>query len=205
MTRDPKKGRHAQMRGNGIDPEAFEAVIFDLDGVITETADAHAAAWKELFDTYNEEREERGGQPFRPFDLDRDYPKHLDGKPRYDGVRDFLASRGIKLPEGSPDDPPDAETVCGLGNRKNRHFQEWLKANKVKTYDDAVRFISVLREAGIRTGIISSSKNCAAVLHNAGVSGLFDVKVDGVDMASLGLPGKPEPTIFHEAAARLGV
>lgn len=187
-----------------VAPQSYDAVIFDLDGVITDTRDAHEDAWKHLFDEYRKERMARGDPGFEPFDHD-DYRQHLDGKPRYDGVRDFLASRDIDLPWGDPDDDPGKETVCGLGNRKNRHYHAWLNDNRVKTYDDALAFLHAVRDAGIRTAIISSSRNCKAVLENAGISDLFEVRVDGNVMARLELPGKPDPAIFLRAAERLGV
>ncbi|MEZ4599531.1 MAG: beta-phosphoglucomutase family hydrolase [Syntrophotaleaceae bacterium] len=184
--------------------DAVDAFIFDMDGVVTDTAVAHSAAWKRLFDDYREERVERGDEGFSPFQ-EKDYLKHLDGKPRYDGVEDFLASRGIELPWGTPDDDPGAETICGLGNRKNTFFQAWLKQNMVPVFPDAVPFIQSLRADGIKTAIISSSRNCRAVLENAGLTDLFDVRVDGTEMARLDLPGKPDPAIFYRAAELLAV
>jgi len=180
------------------------AVIFDLDGVITDTRCAHEAAWKRLFDEY---LEAHGAQPqsgFAPFSHE-DYSKYLDGKPRYDGVHDFLASRDIQLPWGDPGDSPKQETVCGLGNRKNRFFSEWLETNRVDTFPDALDLLARLNRANIGTAVISASRNCKAVLANAGISDLFQVKVDGVDMAELGLPGKPDPAIFLQATERLGL
>ena len=183
----------------------LDAVIFDLDGVVTRTADIHAAAWKRLFDDYLKEHSNRGNGPFREFDIDQDYRRYLDGKPRYDGVADFLKSRGKELAWGSPDDPADRETVCGLGNRKNDFFQSELREHGVKAFDSTVALIRVLRERGFGVGIISSSKNCRPVLEAAGLLDLFDVMVDGVLSAELDLPGKPEPDIFIEAAKRLKV
>ena len=183
----------------------MEAVIFDLDGVVTRTADIHAEAWKQLFDEYLAERARRLGEPFRAFDRESDYRRHVDGKPRYDGVASFLASRDVQLPLGSPDDPDDRETVCGLGNRKNRYFRDELERTGVKPFPTAVSLIEKLRAKGISTAIASSSRNSKEVLDAAGIRRLFDVEVDGVDLAELGLPGKPDPALFLEAARRLGV
>ena len=193
----------------------YDAVIFDLDGVVTQTAAVHAAAWKRLFDAYLKERAARAGgaaappasgdDPLRPFDLDADYARSVDGKPRYDGVRDFLASRGIELPAGDPADPPDAETVCGLGNRKNDLFNAEVREHGVKTYPSTVELIRQLHAAGIRVGLMSSSKNTAMVLDVTGTTDLFEVRVDGVVAAEVGLPGKPDPAMYLETARRLGV
>jgi trehalose 6-phosphate phosphatase len=173
-----------------------EAAIFDLDGVVTFTARVHAAAWKELFDTYMRERERRFGEPFRSFDADRDYRDFVDGKPRYDGVRSFLESRGIHLPEGTPADPPDTETICGLGNRKNQLFVVKTRELGVDVDDEAVRFIGDLRRAGVRVGLASSSKNAAPILERVGLIDLFEARVDGTVSEKLQLRGKPEPDIF---------
>ncbi|MDK2846947.1 MAG: trehalose 6-phosphate phosphatase [Desulfuromonadales bacterium] len=183
----------------------FDAVIFDMDGVVTRTAKVHAAAWKEMFDDFLKEYAERSSDHFEPFSIEHDYTRYVDGKPRYDGVRDFLASRNIEIPPGEPDDPPDKETVCGLGNRKNRRFQQMLSERGAECYESTVIFIRKLRKAGIATGVISASKNCREVLEAAGVANLFDVRVDGIDAERLAIPGKPEPDIFREAVRRLGV
>jgi alpha,alpha-trehalase len=189
-----------------IDRQAFDAVLFDLDGVITRTAGVHAAAWKRLFDEYLAQRSGREGDtPFQPFDIDRDYRTYVDGKPRYDGVESFLASRGIALPRGTPDDPPEAETICGLGNRKNRYFQEHLRRHGVEIYAATVDFVRQARQRGLRTALVSSSKNAGEVLEAAGIASLFDARVDGIEVARLGLPGKPAPDMFLEAARRLDV
>jgi alpha,alpha-trehalase len=185
--------------------DKVDAVIFDMDGVVTDTARTHAAAWKRLFDEFLRERADRSGEPFQPFDSGADYLRYVDGKPRYDGVQSFLASRGILLPYGHPDDPPDRETVCGLGNRKNRYFRASLEQEGVKPYQSTVDFIRMLKAQGIRTAVISSSRNSVEVLEAAQVRDLFDAKVDGVDAEELGLTGKPDPAIFLEAARRLGV
>ncbi len=190
-----------------------DAVIFDLDGVVTQTAAVHAAAWKRLFDAYLAERAARagtgpGGAPdaaLRPFDLDADYARYVDGKPRYDGVRDFLASRGIELPMGDPADPPERETVCGLGNRKNVFFNAEVREHGVKTFPSTIALIHALRGAGVKVGLMSSSKNTAMVLAATGITDLFEVRVDGVVAEEVGLPGKPDPAMYLEAARRLGV
>ncbi len=193
------------------DPEAtisaarFDAVVFDMDGVVTQTATVHAAAWKALFDAFLEERARRTGEPFRPFDIEADYLPYVDGKARYDGVRDFLASRDVTLPWGSPSDPPDAETVCGLGNRKNDFFLAVVAQKGVKPFPTTVALISRLHEAGVGTAVISASKNTTAILAAAGVADLFAAQVDGTVAERLGLPGKPDPAVFVEAARRLGV
>lgn len=181
------------------------AVLFDTDGVITDTARAHAAAWQRLFDEFLQARAQSKGEAFRPFDIERDYRLYVDGKPRYDGVRRFLESRGIELPEGSEDDGPDAQTVCGLGNRKNRHFRAWLEQNRVQPYPGTLQLVRALRQAGVRIAAYSASRNAGAVLRNAGVLDLFDASVGGSDLARLELPGKPDPAMLWEAASRLGV
>jgi alpha,alpha-trehalase len=177
------------------------AFIFDLDGVVTRTAGLHAKAWKRLFDDYLSRRSE----PFRPFDADTEYRRFVDGKPRYEGVRSFLESRGITLPYGDPSDPPDRETICGLGNRKNAFFQEVLARDGVEVFEGSVVFIRDLKAKGVKTALVSSSKNTKAVLAAARLTNIFDVVVDGVEAARLGLKGKPHPDTFLEAARRLGV
>jgi len=184
---------------------AMQAVIFDLDGVVTRTAETHAEAWKRLFDEHLTARAQRLGEPFRPFDRASDYRRFVDGKPRYEGVSSFLGSRGIELPYGSPDDPEDSETVCGLGNRKNRYFLDELATKGADAYPSTLALIAGLRQRGVRTAIVSSSRNCAAVLEAAGIGDLFDAKVDGIDAAELGLAGKPDPAVFIDAARRLHV
>jgi alpha,alpha-trehalase len=185
--------------------QTLDAVIFDLDGVVTRTARLHAAAWKRLFDDYLSQRAVQRGEPFRPFGMDDDYRRFVDGKPRYEGVRSFLQSRGIALPFGDPADPPEAETVCGLGNHKNTLFQELLTSSGVEVFKGSVAFIRELTDQGVRTALVSASKNAAAVLDAAGLAGLFSVRVDGVEAARLGLQGKPHPDTFLEAARRLNV
>ena len=180
-----------------------EAAIFDLDGVITDTAAVHSAAWKETFDTYLRHREEKHGEPFRPFTHEKDYLPYVDGKPRYEGVRSFLESRGIQLPFGSPADGPELETICGIGNKKNQAFNEVLARDGAKVYPGTIAFIQALKKRGIKVGAASSSKNCAAILRAAGVEELFQVIVDGITSAQLELKGKPEPDIFTHAAKLL--
>jgi len=184
--------------------DRVDAVVFDTDGVLTDTASVHSAAWKRLFDEYLEQRAERLGEPFRPFE-ELDYLRHVDGKPRYDGVAGFLASRGITLPWGDPSDPPSHETVCGLGNSKNRYFLAHLREHGVHAFPSSVAFVRELGASGVRTAVVSASRNMRAVLDAAGIRQLFDVEVDGVDAARLGLAGKPDPALFLEAASRLEV
>lgn len=175
-----------------------QAVILDLDGVITQTARLHARAWKQMFDEYLPQQQ-------APFTLDVDYYTYVDGKPRYEGVRSFLASRGIELPQGTPEDPPEKKTICGLGNRKNTIFLKLLEKEGVEIYTDTVEQIQRWREQGVKTAVISSSRNCEAILKTAALTNLFDVKVDGVDSERLELKGKPAPDIFWQAARQLGV
>ncbi len=186
-------------------PTRLEAVLFDMDGVVTDTAQAHAAAWKRLFDGFLRARAEVGGEEFHPFDPDREYREFVDGKPRHAGIRSFLRSRGIDLPEGSPEDPPDAETVFGLGRCKQNYFRAWLKDNRVLPYPGTLKLVHDLRKTGAKTAVFSSSRNAEDVLRNAGVLDLFDAKVDGKDLAELNLRGKPDPAMLHETASRLGV
>ncbi|MBB4286520.1 HAD family hydrolase [Roseospira goensis] len=184
--------------------KGLKAIICDLDGVVTDTAAVHAAAWKRLFDGVLKARSDQTGAPFVPFTHD-DYLQHVDGKPRYDGVRTFLASRGITLPEGTPDDPPDAETVCGLGNRKNLEFNAVIERDGVTVFDRAVALIRRLRADGLHAVVVSSSKNCGPVLESAGLTDLFEAQVDGISAAAKGLPGKPAPDTFIEGARLVGV
>jgi alpha,alpha-trehalase len=186
-----------------LDPGELDAVLFDLDGVVTDTASVHAAAWTRLFDDYLAHRSARPGEDLRPF-TPEDYLRHVDGMPRADGVRRFLASRGIELPNGEPGDGPDAETANGLGNRKDRLFAERLAADGVEAFDSTVELVLALRAAGFGVAVFSASRNCRAVLEAAGLGDLFPVRVDGVVAAELGLPGKPDPAVLLEAANRLG-
>jgi len=184
--------------------EAFDAALFDLDGVLTDTAVLHSAAWKTMFDEYLKNRAEAKGEPFVPFDADADYHRDVDGKPRYDGVRDFLASRGITLPWGSSEDAPGKETVCGLGNRKDRLVNELMERDGVTVFEGSVRFLDAARAAGLKTAIVSSSRNCLPVLRNAGIEDRFDCRVDGLVAEERKLPGKPAPDTFLDAARELG-
>jgi len=183
---------------------AFDAVIFDLDGVITKTATVHSHAWKKMFDDYLRAYAEKTGEPFREF-IQEDYLAYVDGKPRYDGVKSFLESRNINIPFGTPEDKPDTETVCGLGNKKNEAFNEVLRNEGVETYPATVSLMEELKQQGIHVGVASSSKNCEAVLIAAGLEHLVETRVDGVVLATLNLNGKPAPDIFLMAARNLGV
>jgi len=183
----------------------FDAVIFDLDGVITKTALVHASAWKKMFDDYMLTREERFGETFREFTHAGDYLPYVDGKPRYKGVASFLESRGIDIPFGDPSDDSEAETVCGLGNSKNIMFNQVLDEEGVEVYKSTVEILHGLKEAGVRIGVASSSKNCLPVLEKAGLVDFFETRVDGVVSAEIGLNGKPEPDIFTTACDNLGV
>ncbi|MEU6366935.1 beta-phosphoglucomutase family hydrolase [Streptomyces sp. NPDC046931] len=183
-------------------PDGIQACLFDLDGVITKTAVVHAAAWKQTFDDFLRRRD---GESFRPFDEVADYDEYVDGRPRADGVRTFLASRGIRLPEGAPDDPADRDTVHGLGNRKNELLLELIRTRGVEAYDGTIRYIEAARAAGLRTAVVSSSANCRDVLRSIGAEDLFDVRVDGIVAAERHLPGKPHPDTFLAAARDLDV
>ena len=195
-----------QPKGEGvICRDRYDAVLFDLDGVITNTAKVHAACWKKMFDEYLQQRATQRGEPFKPFDLVTDYRLHVDGKPRYDGVRDFLTSRGVQLPEGDPDDPPESETVCGLGNRKNRLVTKAIEDMGVQAYDGSVRLVRQLRRDGFKVAIVSSSENCAAILKAANLDDLFEVRVDGAMVEAEQLAGKPAPDTFLIGARLLGV
>ncbi|MER8030071.1 beta-phosphoglucomutase family hydrolase [Streptomyces bauhiniae] len=183
-------------------PDTIQACLFDLDGVVTKTAVVHAAAWKETFDAFLRDHE---GPDARPFDKVADYDEYVDGRPRADGVRSFLKSRGIELPEGTPDDPPDAGTVQGLGNRKNELLLEKIRTDGVEAYEGTLRYLAAVRAAGLATAIVSSSANCQDVLRSIDAEGLFDVRIDGVVAAERHLPGKPRPDTFLAAAKDLGV
>jgi alpha,alpha-trehalase len=189
--------------GAVIETEEIDAVIFDMDGVVTDTASVHAQAWARMFDRFLRDRASRSGEAFRPFTED-DYRRFVDGKPRYDGVRSFLAARGITLAEGNPADPSDAQTVCGLGNRKDRDFLDRLRTDGVRAFQSTIALIDELRRAGVRTAVISASRNLEAVLAAAGVGERFDVRLGGAEAERLGLKGKPQPAIFLEATRRLG-
>jgi len=181
----------------------YQAFLFDMDGVITDTASIHAACWKIMFDEYLEKAARQKAQPILPFDPIADYTKYVDGKLRYAGVRDFLNSRGIFLPEGAPEDPPTAETVCGIGNRKDELVNDRL-AGGVEAYPGSIALLKFLRRAGIKTAVVTSSQNCRTVLRAAKIDHLFDARIDGIAIAEHGLAGKPAPDSFLMAADILG-
>ncbi|MCO5971026.1 beta-phosphoglucomutase family hydrolase [Actinoallomurus soli] len=183
-------------------PDGVTACLFDMDGVLTRTATVHAAAWKEMFDEFLRERE---GPSFRPFDQVKEYDEYVDGKRREDGTRSFLESRGITLPEGSPDDPPGAPTIEGLSKRKNELVLRKLAEDGVEVYPGSVRYVRAAREAGLSTAVVSSSANTAQVLDAAGIADLFDARVDGLTAKERGLAGKPAPDMFLAGAEALGV
>lgn len=188
-----------------ITPDKFDAVLFDLDGVITATATIHSRCWKQMFDGYLHERADRGDGPFVEFDLEHDYKVYLDGKPRYVGVSSFLESRKIELPYGDPKDTGKIETVCGLGNRKSDLVQAELAAGNVEVYDGSVKLVHHLLETGVRCAVVSSSTSATKVLRGAGLLDLFETIVDGNVAAELKLTGKPAPDGFLKAAEILGV
>ena len=183
----------------------IRACLFDLDGVLTQTAKVHAAAWKEMFDAFLQAQADRLGEPFVPFDSGHDYEEYVDGKPRLDGVRSFLASRGTVLPEGDPNDPPAAETVAGLGNRKNELVLAMIQRDGVEVFEGSVRYVKALRDAGVRRAVVSSSANTGQVLEATGIADLFEVRVDALVAAREHLHGKPAPDTFLAAAKLLGV
>jgi len=185
-------------------PTQVVACLFDLDGVLTQTARVHAAAWKEMFDAFLKVRAGKEGPPFKAFDIDRDYELYVDGRPREDGVRAFLASRHLELPEGSNVDPAGAGTVNGLANRKNELFLELVRKQGVKRYEGSVRYVEAARRSGLKLAVVTASKNCDEVLKAAGLDGCFDEKVDGNVAARLSLRGKPAPDTYLEAARALG-
>lgn len=186
-----------------LSPRDYDAVLFDLDGVLTRTATVHASAWKKLFDGFLEQRATQSGESFVPFDTDADYPRYVDGKSRYDGVAAFLESRRIESPQGKLEDGPDVQSVHALGNLKDRYFLEHLEQHGVDVYETSVALVRKLRSLEIKTAVVSSSNNCAEVL--GALTQLFDVRVDGTDITRLELRGKPAPDVFLEAARRVGV
>ncbi len=186
-------------------PSGIQACLFDLDGVLTKTAAVHAAAWQEMFDGFLRQRAGSAGGEFRPFDPHDDYDEYVDGKPREDGVRDFLRSRGISLPEGTPGEPPGAETIYGLGNRKNELLLKHIHDDGVEVFDGSVHFLQAVQQAGLRRGVVSSSANAAQVLEVTGLARYFEVRVDGTTIAQRHLRGKPAPDTFLDAARQLGV
>lgn len=184
----------------------FHAILCDLDGVITKTALVHAAAWKRLFDDYLLRTvATRRGSTFEPFELERDYRLYVDGKPRYDGVRDFLRSRGLSLPSGSLHDAPDQETIYGLGNKKDQYFEAALRKTGVVVYPATVRFLRLAKASGLKAAVVSSSHHCRDIINTAGLATQFDAFIDGHEIDRLHLLGKPSPDTFLEAARRLGV
>lgn len=185
-------------------PDGITTCLFDLDGVLTQTAKVHAKAWKQMFDAYLRERSERTGEPFEEFKLPDDYNEYVDGKPRRDGVESFLKSRGIELPLGSPDDPPSAETVYGLGTRKNDIVLKLIQDEGVETYEGSVRYVKAARDHGLRRAVVSSSTNCKDVLDAAGIADLFEVRIDGIVAENENLAGKPAPDTFLAGAKALG-
>jgi beta-phosphoglucomutase family hydrolase len=186
-------------------PDDVRACLFDLDGVLTETAKVHAAAWRQMFDDYLRARAAKRGEEFVPFDPVRDYDEYVDGKPRYEGVRSFLSSRDIELPRGSPDDPPGAETIDGLGNRKNEIVLAMIRQDGVQAYEGSVSYVRAARDAGLRRAVVSSSTNCKDVLEAAGIDDLFEARIDGVVADREQLRGKPAPDTFLAGARALGV
>ena len=185
-------------------PETVTVCLFDLDGVLTDTASVHRGAWKQMFDGYLRRRADETGEPFVEF-TDRDYERDVDGRPRLDGTRAFLRSRGIELPDGTPEDPPGTPTVNGLGNQKNELVLRLLDENGVVVFDGSVRFVRATRDRGLRTAVVSSSANTAQVLEVTGLADLFEARIDGVVAAERGLAGKPAPDTFLAGAEALGV
>ena len=190
---------------HSITRDRYDAALFDLDGVITDTAKLHAECWKQMFDEYLRERAAQRGEAFRPFDIANDYRLYVDGKPPFDGVRDFLTSRGIQLPEGSPDDPPQIDTVCGLGNRKNQLVNEVIHERGVQPYEGSIKLIEQLRHDGFKIAVVTSSQNCETVLKAARLEAFFEARVDGNMMHAQSLAGKPAPDTYLAAAKLLGV
>jgi beta-phosphoglucomutase family hydrolase len=186
-------------------PDGVTACLFDLDGVLTQTAKVHAAAWKTMFDEFLTGWARSHGEQLVPFDEVEDYDRYVDGKPRYDGVRSFLGSRGIELPQGTPDDPPSTETVDGLGNRKNELVLKLIHEQGVQPYEGSVRYVHAVIEAGLRRAVVSSSTNTRDVLKAAGIDHLFDVIVDGVVADHEHLKGKPAPDTYLAGAREVGV
>lgn len=185
-------------------PRTIGACLFDLDGVLTRTAVVHAAAWKAMFDAFLEQRAESTGEAFRPFDQIADYDEYVDGKPREDGVRSFLASRHIDLPEGKENDPAEAETVHGLGSRKDQLFLHLIRTNGVEAYEGSVRYLRAAKDAALKLAVVTSSKNCDEVLLAARLEGIFDAQVDGNVAHAKRLAGKPAPDTYLEASRMLG-
>jgi beta-phosphoglucomutase family hydrolase len=194
-----------QPRSKCVNRDQYDAILFDLDGVITNTANLHAKCWKQMFDEYLQKRASERREAFRPFDLAADYQLYVDGKPRFDGVRDFLRSRGIQLPEGNLDDPGNVETVHGLGNRKDHMVNRVIAEVGVEAYTGTVQFIQQLRRDGFKIAVVTSSQHCDAVLRAAKLDKFFEVRVDGNVIENQRLAGKPAPDTFLAAARLLGV
>lgn len=192
-------------RDQMITKDKFDAVLFDLDGVLTATAKVHATCWKRMFDDFLRRRIADGQEPFRPFDPVEDYKVYIDGKLRFDGVRSFLEARGISLPEGKPESPAGYETIWGLGNLKDQMVREFLAAEGVELYEGSIALVHHLRSQGIKTAVVSASANCKAVLEAAGIADLFDVRVDGKVASELNLGSKPAPDMFLKAAEKIKV
>ena len=187
-------------------PEAITTLLFDLDGVLTQTSKVHFKAWKQTFDGYLKDRadgDRAHRDPFKEFTQD-DYNEYVDGMPRYDGVRSFLKSRGIELPEGTPEDPPDADTICGIGNRKNDIVVNLIRTDGVEPYEGSVQYVKAARDSGYKRAVVSASANCKDVLEAAGIADLFDVRIDGVVADREHLRGKPHPDTFLAGAKALG-
>ncbi len=185
-------------------PDGITTCLFDLDGVLTQTAKVHAQAWKQMFDEFLRGWAERTGQPFQEFDESTDYEEYVDGKPRLDGVRSFLESRHIELPLGSPDDPPDADTLYGLGTRKNDLVLKLIQEHGVEPYEGSVEYVKKAKEHGLHRAVVSSSTNCKDVLVAAGIEDLFEVRIDGIVAEREHLKGKPAPDTFLAGARALG-
>jgi beta-phosphoglucomutase family hydrolase len=200
-----ERSTHESENECAISSDRYDAVLLDLDGVITDTASLHAACWKQMFDDYLQNRATQRGEAFRPFDIATDYRLYVDGKPRTDGARDFLTSRNIQLPEGSPDDPPQAETVGGLANRKDGLVNKIIEDVGVKAYEGSVKFLHQLRHQGFKIAVVTSSEHCDTALRVAKLDAFFDVRVDGNMVHAQRLAGKPAPDTFLMGAKLLGV
>ncbi|OVE75814.1 hydrolase [bacterium F11] len=192
------------IKDHTITLKQYDAILLDLDGVITSTANVHASCWKIMFDEYLKKHAKKEGEPFKAFETGVDYKLYVDGKPRYDGVRSFLKSRNIVLPEGDPNSPPDEESVHGLGNRKNELIRDVVKTEGVVVFDGSVEWIKQLQSLGFKTAVVTSSRNCDLILGAAGLSDLFKTKLDGIVAAKLKIKGKPAPNTYLEAAKMLG-
>lgn len=193
------------INGEAVTKKRFKGVILDLDGVVTGTARVHGLAWESMFNNYLKVKAERDGTPFVPFDKERDYLEYVDGKPRMKGVESFLESRGNQLPFGDYDDPPDKETVCGLGNRKNKDFQKILRKEGPDVFESTISLIKACRQRGIKIGVASSSRNCKLILELGNIEKYFETRVCGIVSRELNLIGKPDPDIFVVAAKNLGL